>query len=265
MINRSSYKIRKRVIALTAVVVPLSLAMGTSAVGAPSGDSAHGKPAASLRHNEGNHGKPPELVSRVKDTIKVTGRTFKDLNDNGTLDPYEDWRLPVAQRVDNLVAQMTLEEKAGLMLIDTLNAACDQATQTRGTLDPAATDYIDNQKMHRFIFRNTVTSEDQAVCGAAGGGFQASTSLTPEEAAEYMNTIQELGEGTRLGIPMLYKSNARNHIDPNARAGINESAGAFTAFPKEAGIAAAALGEESRKTGEAPTTGDMSVVGASPA
>ena len=59
-----------------------------------------------------------------------------------------------------------------------------------------------------------------------------------------MNSVQELGEATRLGIPMLYKSNARNHIDPNARAGINESAGAFTAFPKEAGIAAAALGEE---------------------
>ncbi|MGH8826297.1 MAG: glycoside hydrolase family 3 protein, partial [Jiangellaceae bacterium] len=74
------------------------------------------------------------------------------------------------------------------------------------------------------------------------------------------NSMQELSEATRLGIPILYKSNARNHIDPNARAGINESAGAFTAFPKEAGIAAAALGEESLRTGAAPTTGDMSVV-----
>src|SRR5699024_8911378 len=61
-------------------------------------------------------------------------------------------------------------------------------------------------------------------------------------------------------IPSLFKSNARNHIDPDARAGINESAGAFSAFPKEAGIAAAALGAESAATGEAPTTGDMSVV-----
>lgn len=155
---------------------------------------------------------------------------------------------------------MTLEEKSGLMLIDTLNAACDPDTKKRGALDPAAAGYINDQKMHRFIFRNTVTSEDKAVCGASGGGFQASTSLTPQEAATYMNSIQELGEATRLGIPMLYKSNARNHIDPNARAGINESAGAFTAFPKEAGIAAAALGEEAARTGEAPTTGDMSVV-----
>ena len=47
---------------------------------------------------------------------------------------------------------------------------------------------------------------------------------------------------TRLGIPALFKSNARNHIDPDARAGINESSGTFSAFPKETGIAAAALG-----------------------
>ena len=64
----------------------------------------------------------------------------------------------------------------------------------------------------------------------------------------------------RLGIPALFKSNARNHIDPDARAGINEAAGAFTAFPKEAGLAAAALGEEAVKTGKAPATGDMSVI-----
>lgn len=251
-----------------AVVLPVVLVLGAGAAGAApllmdkTGTTLEQKSPKSQAHggNQGNHGKPPVLDARVKNTIKFKGRTFKDLNDNGRLDRYEDWRLPVEDRVSDLVSQMTLEEKAGLMLIDTLNAACDPATGTRGTLDPATSDYIDNQKMHRFVFRNTVTSPDKAVCGGSAGGFGASTSLTPQEAAGYMNKIQELGEATRLGIPMLYKSNARNHIDPNARAGINESAGAFTAFPKEAGIAAAALGEEARRTGKQPTVGDMSVV-----
>ena len=62
------------------------------------------------------------------------------------------------------------------------------------------------------------------------------------QAAQFTNSVQQLREETRLGIPALFKSNARNHIDPDARAGINESAGAFSAFPKEPGIAAAALG-----------------------
>ncbi|MFI7581068.1 glycoside hydrolase family 3 protein [Kocuria kalidii] len=255
--HRSSQHRRTRTLALAVVAVPLSLALGPGAVAAP---PEHAGGSADKGSNQGNHGKPPELQARVKDMIEVRGRAFKDLNANGRLDPYEDWRLPVAQRVDDLVAQMTLEEKAGLMLVDTLNAECDQGTGTRGVLGPAADDYINTQHMHRFILRNTVTSEDRAVCGEPGSGFRASTSLTPGEAAGYMNTVQELGEATRLGIPMLYKSNARNHIDPDARAGINESAGAFTAFPKEAGIAAAALGEQAHRTGEDPTIGDMSVV-----
>lgn len=259
--NRSSKQTRRRTLAVTAAVVPLSLALGASALAAiPSNASNSEKAATASTHNEGNHGKPPEIEARAKETIKVKGRIFKDLNGNGKLDPYEDWRLSTDERVDDLVSRMSLKEKAGLMLIDTLNAFCDAETQTRGTLDPAATDYINEQKMHRFIFRNTVTTEDKAVCGESGGGFRASTSVTPQEAAKYMNTIQEMGEATRLGIPMLYKSNARNHIDPDAREGINEASGAFTAFPKEAGIAAAALGEESANTGETPTAGDMSVV-----
>ncbi|WP_109474550.1 glycoside hydrolase family 3 protein [Ornithinimicrobium cavernae] len=200
----------------------------------------------------------PEVETRVKPLIQRGPFQFRDLNANGTVDPYENWRLPTPVRVADLVDRMTLEEQAGLMLIDTLNAGCTDGV--RGTLPDNTDDYILGEQMHRLIFRNVVTSPDEAECGAAGGGFRASTSLTPAEAAGFMNDVQELSESSRLGIPVLYKSNARNHIDPNARAGINESAGAFTAFPKEAGIAAAALGEEALRTGETPTVGDMGVV-----
>ena len=43
------------------------------------------------------------------------GVTFRDLNKNGRLDPYEDPRVPIDERVEDLLGQMTLEEKAGLM------------------------------------------------------------------------------------------------------------------------------------------------------
>ncbi len=67
--------------------------------------------------------------------------------------------------------------------------------------------------------------------------------------AEFTNAMQALAESQRLGIPVLFKDNARNHYDTDPRFGISSGAGAFTEFPKEAGIAAAALG-----------TGDMSPV-----
>ena len=60
--------------------------------------------------------------------------------------------------------------------------------------------------------------------------------------AEFTNAVQALAEPQRLGIPVLFKDNARNHYDTDPRFGISSGAGAFTEFPKEAGIAAAALG-----------------------
>src|SRR5436309_15120090 len=41
--------------------------------------------------------------------------SFRDLNKNGRLDPYEDPRRPIEERVEDLLAQMTLEEKAGML------------------------------------------------------------------------------------------------------------------------------------------------------
>ena len=40
---------------------------------------------------------------------------FRDLNKNGRLDPYEDPRQPIEVRVEDLLGQMSLAEKAGLM------------------------------------------------------------------------------------------------------------------------------------------------------
>lgn len=174
----------------------------------------------------------PELSARVKPILNVEGMKFKDLNGNGKLDPYEDWRLSLDERVNDLVSQMTLDEKAGMMMIDTLNA------DVGGKVPATASDYIGNQLMSRFILRNLVTATPDGQPGAGLSGAQ----VTPQEVAMFTNAIQEMREGTRLGVPAVFKSNARNHIDPDARAGINEASGAFTAFPKEAGLAAAALG-----------------------
>lgn len=257
-----------RRLAAFAAAVPLVLtltAVGASAApGGEPGPASHSADGAKDKGHDKGHGKghgkgkhhhkaQPELETRSKDILKVKGREFRDLNDNGKVDRYEDWRRPVEQRTADLVERMTLEEKAGLMLIDTFNALCG------GDVDQAvAADYIGTQQMHRFVFRNSVVRPENVTCvdGSTGRG---SSSVTPTEAATFTNSIQELSEATRLGIPALFKSNARNHIDPDARFGINESAGQMSAFPKEAGIAAAALGAQA-SAGQQPTDGDMSVV-----
>ena len=48
--------------------------------------------------------------------LAVDGYAFKDLNRNGLLDPYEDWRLTPEERAVDLAGQLSTEEIAGLML-----------------------------------------------------------------------------------------------------------------------------------------------------
>ncbi|VXB96570.1 glycoside hydrolase family 3 N-terminal domain-containing protein [Massilia sp. 9I] len=185
----------------------------------------------------------PSIGVRSKTVLLVDGQRFRDANGNGRLDPYEDWRLRPEQRVADLLPRMTREQKAGMMLIDTLNAGC-----AGGLADSKAADYVQQQKMTRFILRNVAAPKPDACDGsikAGRGGF----TVTPRQLAEFHNAVQALAEAEPFGIPVLFKDNQRNHYNNDPRFGISGGAGAFTEFPREAGLAAAALG-----------TGDMAPV-----
>ncbi len=170
----------------------------------------------------------PVIGTRGKPTLTLDGLVFKDSNANGRLDAYEDWRRPVSERVADLVGRMTLDEKAGMMLIDSLSADV-------GGLAPAnAANFTQRQHMTRFILRNVVTATPD---GRPSSGF-VGAQVTPREAAQFTNLVQEMAEASRLGIPAVFKSNARNHYERQARGGINEAAGSFSEWPKEAGLAA---------------------------
>jgi beta-glucosidase len=201
----------------------------------------------------------PAIAARIKPVLTVDGLQFKDLNGNGRLDAYEDWRLAADARARDLTSKMSLDEKAGMMLIDTLNPGPGGAVA-----EPADT-YLRDQKMTRFIFRAVVSATPDSGRGRGGegrgegrggegrgegrggapegrggrgaAGFGGSP-VTPRQAATWTNKIQELAESTPLGIPVLFKSNARNHYERSARFGINTEAGSMSEWPKEAGLAA---------------------------
>ena len=62
----------------------------------------------------------PKLETRVKNIIEVDGYQFRDLNDNGALDPYEDWRLSAQERAEDLLGRMDATQKASQMVHLTL-------------------------------------------------------------------------------------------------------------------------------------------------
>src|SRR6266478_6662243 len=88
--------------------------------------------------------------------LQKDGLQFKDLNRNGVLDPYEDWRLSPEQRARDLVARMTLEEKAGAMMHGTARSVGGPmaAAGMGGQYDTAAIRaLIDSVKVTNLITR----------------------------------------------------------------------------------------------------------------
>ena len=176
----------------------------------------------------GINGTRPSVEARSIELLYDEGLPFRDLNKNGEIDTYEDWRQPVEARVADLLSQMTLEEKAGMLMIDQLNA------DGGGRVPELADALVNGAQMRRFIFRNTITNSPSEAGHHPFFGAQ----LTPYETAQFTNAIQELCESTRLGIPALFKSNPRNHFEEGWMGGLDATVGAFSAWPKEAGLAA---------------------------
>lgn len=61
-------------------------------------------------------GSRPRLSAVSKEKfMQVDGEWFKDMNGNGALDAYEDWRLTSEERTADLLTRMTLQQKAGTL------------------------------------------------------------------------------------------------------------------------------------------------------
>ncbi|MFL7810580.1 MAG: glycoside hydrolase family 3 protein, partial [Anaerolineae bacterium] len=80
------------------------------------------------------------------------GIAYRDLNKNGRMDPYEDPRRPIDERVEDLLAQMTLEDKAGLMFhtIAAMNPDGSLAPPTQGFTRTSITEMVTERLMNHF-------------------------------------------------------------------------------------------------------------------
>ncbi|RDW20137.1 glycoside hydrolase [Oceanobacillus arenosus] len=185
--------------------------------------------------------KQPELEVRVKDIIEVDGLKFKDLNNDGKLDPYEDWRLSPKERAENLVSLMNIDEKVGMMLINSRKMGLSQEDKEKtshdGILDEAIVEKGESIFATSKVYGTTHTIKNRHL-----RHFILRDNFSPSETAEWINTMNEVAEGTRLGIPTLIASNSRNE---NAEPifGMNDAGGVFSTWPGTLGLSAAAQGE----------------------
>ncbi len=174
----------------------------------------------------------PKIEARVAPILKIDGLTFKDLNRNGALDAYEDWRLPIDRRVADLISRMTVEEKAGLMfhasiqgamgpngeVLDTMGsfggggraggavpAPTGVTRAIRGRTNPYNVEPVDSVSATELILKRGIR---WAVIRPGNE--------PPEVTAKFVNNLQQIAEGSRLGIPMVPSDNPRSGIRRSA-------------------------------------------------
>ncbi len=164
--------------------------------------------------------------------LTVDRLAFKDLNKNGTLDVYEDWRLSPDVRAKDLASKLTLEDISGLMLYSSHQSLPGSSrgfgsSTYNGKPFPesgaAASDLSDEQK--KFLkddhLRHVLITRVE----------------TPAIAAQWNNNAQAFAEGLDFGIPINTSSDPRHGTDSyaeyNAGAG-----GAISMWPGTLGIAA---------------------------
>ena len=164
--------------------------------------------------------------------LTVDRFAFKDLNRNGELDPYEDWRLPAIERARDLASQLSIEEIAGLMLY-----SAHQSVPAGGGYGGGSTyggkpfaesgalpsDLSDAQK--KFLEEDNL----RAVL--------VTSVQSPEVAAVWNNNVQAFVEGLGHGIPANNSSDPRHSA--SATAEFNAGAGGTISYwPSSLGMAA---------------------------
>ncbi|MDO4228995.1 MAG: glycoside hydrolase family 3 N-terminal domain-containing protein [Capnocytophaga sp.] len=137
--------------------------------------------------------------------ITQGGKKFKDLNKNGKLDKYEDWRLSVDERAKDLASQMSIEQIAGLMLYSGHQSV------------PAASEGYRKGTYDGKIFAETnvknsaLTDQQKTFLDKDNVRHVLITQVSsPKEAAEWTNNMQRLTESLPLGIPVNISSDPRH-------------------------------------------------------
>ncbi|WP_289661236.1 glycoside hydrolase family 3 protein [Flavobacterium panacagri] len=182
-----------------------------------------------VKNNKGaDLGYSPESGIKI---LTVNGKKFKDLNKNGKLDKYEDWRLSADERAKDLASKMSVEQIAGLMLYSRHQAlpagvSGYNAGTYNGKIFPEsnakASDLTDQQKafLKEDNLRHVLITSVQ----------------TPETAALWNNNMQAFVEGIGLGIPSNTSTDPRHTA--NVTSEFNAGAGGtISMWPDGLGMA----------------------------
>jgi len=150
-------------------------------------------------------------------TIERDGLIFRDLDHDGKLAPFEDYRNSITERVSDLLGRMTLAEKIGVMMHGTAQSDGPLGALGVGECydENNARDQLLNKSINHLITR---------------------LNCEPSEFARENNRLQAIAAESRLGIPLTISTDPRHHFQHVT--GASSRAIGFSQWPETTGLAA---------------------------
>ena len=184
----------------------------------------------------------PTIGITSKNVLKVDNLYFKDINGDGQLNTYKDWRKSPQERAEALAKELSIDEKIGLLFLNQWKMGIYQEDKTKvdatGLLDEGivekdesifniektyGTHYtVKEMKIRHFIFRQNPK---------------------PDDLVDWVNEMNALAEEEEHAIPVLLASNSRNEHG-QVVFGMNDAAGIFATWPGTMVLAAAIKGDD---------------------
>ena len=153
------------------------------------------------------------------ETIYKNDYLFRDLNKNQQLDIYEDARISSALRVNDLLSQMTIEEKVGLMFHPPF------------TVNPGI-----GMRIYEILIRGNQFTESHIIKKHINH-FNLYGNPDPVKLAKRINQLQNYAARSRLGIPLTISSDPIHEVERGG--GIASfSVQGFSKWPSQLGLAA---------------------------
>ena len=176
----------------------------------------------------------PVLSYRNTPLLEQDGCYFKDLSRTGKLLPYEDWRLPAAERAGDLAGRLSMEEMAGLMLI-----SGHQLVPGRpfGGKVPTYEDKPYDQQCHA-AWALTDQQKEMIVSEKIRFLLQAGAD-SAEDSVRWNNELQALCEEQPFGIPAAVATDPR-HGASSSMAEFKSANDTLSKWPEGIGMTAVA-------------------------
>jgi beta-glucosidase len=152
----------------------------------------------------------PTIGVRSASILTVDGLQFKDSNGNGQLDSYEDWRLSPDERAEDLLSQMSEDQRIGLMAHATTSDA------------PSLGDQDVSAELQAMITGEQIRY-----------GLVTAKSGPVTARAIWANNVQELCESEDLGIPFVLSLESAH-----SNGGGRTQVAGFSRWPTELGLGA---------------------------